>query len=298
MSVSCLLSATAVLVLLVSIAPLSSAQTKASCQFHSLTAPSGYSFGMMTGINDYGTVVGSANKGSSPGLFIAATVYSSGGVSFYSVPNSYSTGFSQRNDSGINVGAYADFTVPQHNSHGIVLHGSTLVKVNYPGAFNTGLSGINKYGSIVGSGQTGANVQVGFKLVNGSFQKIAFPGFSTSTIPIAISDTGVIVGIYNVYSPQVHGFVDANGTYRKFDYPASNASTYLYGINSSGEIAGDYLLAGGSFAQGFIYKNGVFKTVNYPGATATQVWGLSNKGVVVGNWSNPYTTGAFTAVCQ
>ncbi len=179
-----------------------------------------------------------------------------------------------------------------------MVHGSTLVKVDYRGAFNTSLTGINKWGAIVGWGQTGATAQTGFKLVNGGFQKIAFPGFSTSTVPLAISDTGVIVGTYDVYSPQVHGFVYSGGSYKKLDYPGTNVSTYLYDVNSSGEIAGDYLLASGSFAQGFIYKNGVFKTVNYPGATNTQVWGLNNKGVVVGNWSNLYTKGAFMAVCQ
>ena len=118
-------------------------------------------------------------------------------------------------------------------------------------------------------------------------------------MPQAISDIGVIVGTYDVFSPMTHGFVFANGTYKKLDYPTTNVSTYLYDVNGSGEIVGDYLVnTSGTFAQGFIYKNGTFKTVNYPGATNTQVWGLSNKGVVVGNWSNQYTGGAFTAVCQ
>ena len=298
MSASRLLSLTVVLVFLLSVVALSSAQTKASCQFHSLTAPSGSSFGLMTGINDYGTAVGAAAKAGAPGQFVGATVFSSGGTTFYSVPNSYNTSFSKRNDSGVVVGAYTDNNYPQNNAHGLVLHGSTLAKVNYPGAVNTALTGINKWGSIVGYGQ-GNGTSTGFKLVNGSFHQIAFPGFSNSTMPMAISDTGVVVGSYDVYSPTLHGFVFANGTYRKLDYPATNAKTYLYDVNASGEIVGDYLVnTSGTFAQGFIYKNGAFKTVNYPGATNTQVWGLSNKGVIVGNWSNLYTQGAFTAVCQ
>lgn len=272
-----------------------SAQTKASCQFHSLTAPNGSSFGMMQGINDYGTVVGSAAKAGAPGQFVGATVYSSGGTSFYSVPNSYNTSFSKRNDSGIVVGAYTDNNYPQNNSHGIVLHGSTLVKINYPGAIDTALTGINKWGSIVGYGQ-GSGTSTGFKMVNGSYHKIAYPGFATSTMPQAISDTGVIVGMYDVYSPLTHGFVYANGTYKKLDVPFANYGTYLYDVNASGVIVGDYLTSGPT--QGFIYKNGGFKTVNYPGATQTTVWGINNKGIVVGNWSNLYTGGAFTAVCQ
>jgi hypothetical protein len=78
----------------------------------------------MTGINDYGTISGSASKGS--GQFVGATVYSSGGTTFYSAPNSYSTALSKRNDSGVLVGHYGDTTYPQHYAHGIVLHGSTL----------------------------------------------------------------------------------------------------------------------------------------------------------------------------
>ncbi len=252
----------------------------------------------MTGINDYGTVVGAAAKGGSPGQFVGATVFSNRGTTFYSVPNSYNTSFSKRNDSGVEVGAYTDNNYPQNNSHGFVLHGSTLVKVSYPGAVNTALTGINKWGSIVGYGQGNAT-STGFKLINGAYQKIAYPGFATSTMPQAISDTGVIVGTYDVFSPMTHAFVYANGTYKKLDYPATNVSTYLYDINGSGEIVGDYLVnTSGTFAQGFIFKNGTFKTINYPGATNTQVWGLSNKGVVVGTWSNLYTRGAFTAVCQ
>jgi len=299
MSAPRLLCATAIGVLLLSIIPLSFAQTNASCRFHSLTAPSGSSFGLMQGINDYGTVVGSAAKAGAPGLFVGATVYSNGSTTFYSVPNTYSTGFSRRNDSGIVVGAYADYTYPQHYSHGLVLHGSTLVKVNYPGAVSSGLAGINKWGSMVGNATLPGGAITSFKLANGKYEKIGYPGFASSTQLTAISDTGAIVGFYDVYSPQVHGFVYSNGTYKKLDYPATNVSTYLYDVNASGEIVGDYLAnTSGSFAQGFIYKNGTFKTVSYPGATNTQLWGLSNKGVVVGNWSNLYTQGAFTAVCQ
>jgi len=295
MSASRLLSAAAVLLLLLSISPLSSAQTEASCQFHSLTAPSGSSFGEMTGINDYGTVVGAAAKGGSPGQFVGATVFSTGGTTFYSVPNSYTTSFSKRNDSGVLVGAYTDNNYPQNNSHGLVLHGSTLVKVSYPGAVNTALTGINKWGSMVGYGQ-GNGTATGFKLINGAYQKIAYPGFATSTLPQAISDTGVIVGTYDVFSPMTHGFVYANGIYKRLDVPFANQGTYLYDVNTSGVIVGDYLTSGPT--QGFIYRSGAFKTVKYPGATQTTVWGISNKGVIVGNWSNLYTGGAFTAVCQ
>lgn len=250
----------------------------------------------MTGINDYGTVSGSASKGGSPGQFVGATVYSGGGTTFYSAPNSYTTVFSKRNDSGVVVGFYGDTTYAQHYAHGIVLHNSTLAVVNFPGATDTFLNGINKWGSIVGYGRTSSGTSAGFKLMNGSYQKIAYPGFSNSTQPMAISDVGVIVGTYDVYSPVAHGFVYANGKYQKLDVPFANQGTYLYDVNTSGVIVGDYI--SGSFAQGFIYKNGAFKIVVYPGATNTQVYGISNKGVVVGNWANQYTQGAFTAVCQ
>ncbi len=55
------------------------------------------------------------------------------------------------------------------------------------------------------------------------------------------------------------------------------------GENEMGEVVGSYLDSGGS--HGFIYNpnDGVFQPVNCIGFTGTQLWGINNAGVAVGN---------------
>jgi hypothetical protein len=81
--------------------PLAQTQTQASCTFKLFQLnPSGKNLSP-NGVNDYSTVVGQA------GVDQGFTRFAGGETSYYSVPNSASTYFTARNDSGINVGVYS-----------------------------------------------------------------------------------------------------------------------------------------------------------------------------------------------
>lgn len=72
--------------------------------------------------------------------------------------------------------------------------------------------------------------------------------------------------------------------FRSIDMPGG-AATYIGDNSNKGAIPGCYQV--GSFSagrRGFLLSHGVFKPVNYPGATDTCPEGASGNGKVVGHW--------------
>jgi hypothetical protein len=110
-----------------------------------------------------------------------------------------------------------------------------------------------------------------------------------------INDVGTVTGFYFDVSCVAHGFVYdiASGIYTTFDHPlASGAAgtlpghrgqtgTFLPGINNAGQIAGSYTDASGNY-QGFLLDSThtQITSINAPGATYSQVFGINNLGQV------------------
>jgi hypothetical protein len=246
-----------------------------------------------SGINIWGTVVGSAQQ--SDGSIAGYVRYSNGGTKKYIDPNAAPptnwTFLTKRNKYGVTVGWYRDGS---QNAHGLLLSGSSFATLDYPGAIETILMGINKWNSIVGFWGLGDFSQPydGFKMwANGGVTAIHAPG-AMQTNPAAISDTGVIVGWFVPRGAQApfpdHGFVLANGVYNTVDYPNTNR-TFLTDINSSGVIVGSW--NGG----GFLYVKGKFKDVFGPHGETTGLDGINNDGYVTGTISGGPS---FIAHCQ
>ncbi|HKW16631.1 MAG TPA: hypothetical protein VJO35_03885 [Terriglobales bacterium] len=248
-----------------------------------------------SGINQWNTVVGTGtlSDGSTAG-FIR---YSNGGVTTYKFPNGTQTHFSKRNKDGVTVGD-VDFT------HGLIVSGSSATTIDYPGAPQTILTGINKWNSMVGTYQYNDDADfgpewTGFKMwKNGSFTPIGGPAGTINSYPSSISDTGMVVGWYEghdivPFTPYPdHGFVLANGVYKTVDYP--NAfRTFLNDINSAGVIVGSWVNSDGN-GGGFLFVNGKFKNVLAPGGASTSVNGINDNGYVTGASS----AGSFIAHCQ
>jgi hypothetical protein len=250
-----------------------------------------------SGINRWGTVVGSAS-GPQTGVATAGYVrYSNGATKKYVGPNAAQVTFlARRNAAGVTVGSYVDVN---SDYRGLLLSGSSMATLDYPGAPQTILTGINKWYTMVGTYQYNDDADfgplwTGFKMwKNGSFTPIGGPSGAINTNPTSISDTGIVVGWY-VGSDAVpftpypnHGFVLANGVYKTLDYP--NAfRTSVNDINSAGVIVGSW--DGG----GFLFVNGKFKNVLGPNGETTAVNGINDYGYVTGTSS----AGSFTAHCQ
>jgi len=133
------------------------------------------------------------------------------------------------------------------------------------------VSGINVWGSIVGSVPGSSSTQ-GFKLwSNGGVLALNYPG-ATSTTPSGLNDSGTIVGFYSTGGQQQNGFIYQNGQWATLNFPNA-MSTVLVGISNSGMIIGNAQVNGSSTA--FIYWQGAFKTISVPKAAAGSVKLLS-----------------------
>src|SRR5579884_104814 len=114
-----------------------------------------------------------------------------------------------------------------------------------------------------------------------SFSNSGF--FSTS-----INNFGSIVGAYNT-SSGTNGFKRwSNGGTVKLGFPGAS-STFPASINDNGMIVGSYFVgpSGVQLPQnGFVYFQGNWATLNYPNSLFTDLVGVSNKGVIVGNVSD------------
>jgi len=269
------------------------AATTASCTFDTFAAPSGYSFSLVGGVSDDGTVVGQLLNNSTQ-QSEAFTRSASGVITKYTAPQSANTWMYGRNGSGLNAGYYQASAYPGH-LHGFLLQGSTFTAVSHPNAVNTWLFDVNLLGASVGSFSASASVVKGFRLVNGTYTTIAYPNALT-TYAMAINDNGEVVGSYasGIVS---YGFAWNNGTFTAINYPKSKYGTALLGVNNSGVIVGNHLSA--DQAHGFIYENGIFKNIVYSGGNFTMVGGINNNGLISGQiYFKGGTSLGYTADCK
>src|SRR6266404_5159846 len=241
------------------------------------------------GINRWGTVVGLAQDSNL--VNYGYIRYSDGSFKTYMAPNATDTNFARRNALGVTVGFYVNTTATTPRRRGLVVSGASTATVDYPGALHTNLTGINYWGTIVGEYNNQDGSRAGFKLKNGVFTKIKYPGSVPGTTQVnSISDKGVMVGSFqdNQFFSQ-HGFILNQGVYKKLDNPKATFNggdgTVLTDINGSGVIVGYYFI--NSTAYGFIYSNGVFKDIKPQSGTWTRIFGINGYGDVTGSTFTP-----------
>src|SRR5207247_3442471 len=123
----------------------------------------------------------------------------------------FNTQFFHRNDNGATVGFYQ--SASNGRKHGLLLSGSTLTTIDYPGATDTVLTGINRWGTIVGYYTDSTRHFKGFKRwYGGAFAKVKIPNYS-DIMPMDIDDNGVIDGTLGTGRPMgIHGFWLCQGT--------------------------------------------------------------------------------------
>jgi hypothetical protein len=154
----------------------------------------------------------------------------------------------------------------------------TFTTIDFPGAIQTSVSGINGSGQVVGTYSNAGPDGHGFLLSGGVFTTIDYPG-KTLTTAIGINDSGQVTGTYGPTS-QRHGFLLSGGVFSTIDPPGST-DTLLGGINNSGQVVGSYT-TGLNSATCFLLTGGVFTTFNVPGSTFCFASGINNSGQVAG----------------
>lgn len=293
-----------VVVISLLITPTAGSQTQASCSFKlfllNLADPNN-PVGYVQGANDWGTVVGIADFGTSTKAF---THYSGGGLSYWRPSGAVSSGFIARNNNGVSAGWYTDSS---GQSHAFLLKGSTFTPIVDPKAVSgsTVIHGINNWNSAVGTYSSADGKGHSFKRYsNGNFTDLpeypyAISHWGHSTTAMAINDSGVIVGSYadgtliRSGTKHVEGFIYRNGQWATLDYPDPNTTqTSLVGISNAGMIVG--------FADfgPFLYANSTFKLIQVPNATYTYVYGIAPGGLISGYAVLTDGLHGFTATCR
>jgi len=159
--------------------------------------------------------------------------------------------------------------------------------IDYPGAFNTGVFGINRDGQMSGTFFGNDGVARAFLYSNGKFSVINFPK-ADRTFGFGINDGGSIVGYYIDSDDRTHGFLYDGKNFTTIDYPNAK-TTHANGVNGSGKIVGSFVDAAG-VTHGFIHEAGKFTPVDFPGATRTEAYGINDAGWIVGYYTDSKST--------
>ena len=271
--------------LVVAMISAAQAQTQAaSCTFHTFSLPSSPQV-WVSGVNDYGTVVGFADfgKGASP-QFKAFIHYSSGSTTYWVPSGATSSRFNGRNDGGVTTGAYTDAA---KQVHPFLRKGSTMIPISTPN--HGGPVGINKYNTVVGTYMDSNGKPHGFKRYsNGSTIHLNYPG-ATGTFANGINDGGGIVGFYDGTDGAEHGFIYHNSAWAKLQLPNAPQSTELFGISNSGVVVGQ------GQAHAYVYASGTAKEIAVPGSAQTEVRAIAPNGLIAGMGD---LTHGFMASCK
>src|SRR6266508_408447 len=129
------------------------------------------------------------------------------------------------------------------------------------------------------------------------FTSIDVPGASF-TEAFGINPEGNVVGSY-LNAAGLHGFLLSKGAFTTIDVPGASF-TQAFGINPEGNVVGVYSNATGT--HGFLLRrrerdddgdNDAFTTIDVPGASFTEAFGINPEGNVVGLYRNATGTHGF-----
>jgi hypothetical protein len=206
-----------------------------------------------------------------------------------------------------NAGLIAGYFGIGSNSHpnkGYLLrlpyHQSDYKNENFPGSFQTQVTGLNDVGNTVGFWANKAGANFGFYTsTNGAFHEVNFPGVQNASPQmdqlLGINDQGIAVGFYLNKAGNNRGY-EYNIHTRRFTrvlqpgvkfVSTTTAGLVAAGINNFGTVAGFYVNKHG-VTVGFMKTSHAFTTLAYPGASATSAFGINDSDIVVGT----YTTGS------
>ena len=215
------------------------------------------------------------------------------------------------NNKGLIAGFYGSGNAGDPNQGFLLKPPSTFTPGDFPPtsqnpALQTQLTGLNDKGIVVGyfyNTNNGVPVdnQFGFYEKDGVFTEVNnpnTPGLFNNPSPkqgvlienqlIGVNDHNIAVGFYNDASGNSHGYtydIKTGKFSANIDDPNANSKapggTVTAAINNKGDIAGFYTDAMGVI-HGLLDNHGVFTTVDAPGATQTELLGLNDHGIAVG----------------
>lgn len=197
-------------------------------------------------------------------------------------PGAGFSGVSGINSFGDMVGDYGTIN-NGFDGHGFLYKDGVFTSIDYPGAFITTASGINDSGLIAGTVEfQGGLVSHGFLYDGQTFNLFDYPG-QPQTSALSLNNAGTVVGAAGNFGAVVHAFKMQNGVFQGVDPPISADFKEASGINNFGEIALLAALGKDCNEYGFMFANGKFKLLVFPGAAGfTEAHGINDSRIVVG----------------
>jgi hypothetical protein len=253
---------------------------------------------ILSGINDRGQLLGKYPDPDAPG-FHGFVLDRRRNSTRFDYPGALATYANKINDRGQVVGsANRDFPrvgFPEApGTFGYLLERGRFTKIRVPGAVQTQALGINNRRQVVGEYVDQAGVFHGYRWEKGRLTTFDGP-LGTGASITDINDRGDMVGAYVVPDDSelgvaVRGFLLRNGKYTTFDAFGFQAAV-PYDINNRGQIAGSAVNDPDlTEVQGFLLSDGVRGSaipIDVPGAARTEVYGLDDRGRLVGMYLNP-----------
>jgi len=202
--------------------------------------------------------------------------------------NAYAAGI---NNAGLVTGFYEDLS---SNYHGFVWQNGVFQTVDYPGATDTFLYGVNNFGVAIGgygdSFASPTNHAATYTVQSGTWTELPDIPNHSLNFGYGINDSGVAVGDAPLAGSSATGvgwaWDPTTLSYAFLSVPGAQPySTVPDGLNDKGQVVG--YAADASYAQhGFIEEGGVYTAFNVPGAADTFPLGIDNRGTIVGGWIN------------
>jgi hypothetical protein len=249
------------------------------------------------GINDSRVVTGYYQDSS---LNYHGFVWQKGTLQTVDYPGAVNTLLGGVNNLGLAMGGYGDGTT----NHTVIYSVSTDTWSALPDIPNYSQNDgycINDAGFAIGNAFEGStSVAWIWDPSKRSYSFFVVPGAKQySTSPSCINDKNQVAGYYADASGNYHGFIKEYGTTTRVNVPKA-PDTYPDGMNNGGIIQGQIFNA--SFmAEGWVgTPGGVFTIVNYPGAKATAIVGINDRGDLCGAYGPAPAVAqkAFVAILQ
>jgi len=185
-----------------------------------------------------------------------------------------------------------NFTDADELGHGYLLSNGEYTQIDYPDASSTTAFGINNAGDIVGQWFDADGNGSGFILKNGRFHDVQFPDGANSSVWGAEDNGKVLAGSMQIPADggATHGFLRTrSGSFHVIDFPGTRSPcTGTRWINQRGDIVGLYTIVDrpedctGDAASGFVLRDGIYASIDVPGATTTKLLAINDDGVLAG----------------
>ncbi len=127
-----------------------------------------------------------------------------------------------------NLSEIVGFTTCGIYQYGYAVKNGRLQSVDYPGAQQTTVFGVNDLGAIVGWYNAVSSDSYAYVAMNGKYISFGYPG-AKFTAAGGINKAGQIVGVYTLDEVTFHGFVSSPVTAGDFNFPGTYKEALVEG---------------------------------------------------------------------